>query len=298
MDKSSKVMVVGVSGEFSEILNFTPKDGSFFTALHQRQEQRACVLGAEAVRSLFPVESPLGKKVKLHDQWFEVVGVMGTKTLFTETVGELAARDLNNDVYVPLSTFLRRFDKENLQASQVDQLTVQVRNSSELMKSAGIIRRILDRRHRKNDDYDLVIPYELLLQEEKERRIYNMVLGSIAAISLLVGGIGIMNIMLATVLERTSEIGLRRAMGARRKHIMNQFMAEAVGLSLVGGLIGVALGVGMALTIDTMAEFETVITPISVIAAFGLSGAVGVVSGTFPARRAAEVNPIDALRYE
>ena len=297
-DKSTKAMVVGVSPAFPRLLNLRPWSGSFFSTLHHEDEQRVCVLGADAARSLYPVEDPLGAKVKLHDQWFEVIGTMASKALFTETVGELAARNLNQDIYVPLSTFHRRFNKENPQASQLDQLTIQVTESSELMKCAGVVRRILDRRHRNNKDFDLVIPYELLLQEEKERRIYNMVLGSIAAISLLVGGIGIMNIMLATVLERTREIGLRRAMGATRKHIMTQFLAEAVGLSLVDGITGVVLGLAMSLTIDAMAEFKTVVTPISVIAAFGLSGAVGVISGTFPARRAADVNPIDALRYE
>ena len=166
------------------------------------------------------------------------------------------------------------------------------------MESASIIRRILERRHHKNEDFDIVIPYELLKQEEKERRIYNMVLGCIAAISLLVGGIGIMNIMLATVLERTREIGIRRALGAKQKEILLQFLIEAVGLSFLGGLIGVVLGIGMSLFINSFAEFNTVITPISVIVAFGVSGAVGVIFGTFPAKKAANVNPIEALRYE
>ena len=175
---------------------------------------------------------------------------------------------------------------------------MQVTDSDRLLEASAVIRRVVERRHRDNDDFDIVVPFELLKQEEHERRIYNMVLGSIAAISLLVGGIGIMNIMLATVLERTREIGIRRALGAKRREIMLQFLIEAVGLSLVGGLIGVLLGVGMALSIDAIAEFETVISPLSVIMAFGLSGAVGVLSGTFPARRAARVNPIEALRYE
>ena len=143
-----------------------------------------------------------------------------------------------------------------------------------------------------------MIPYELLKQEEKERRIYNLVLGSIASISLLVGGIGIMNIMLATVLERTREIGIRRALGARKKEIISQFIIEAVSLSLIGGLIGISLGIALSLIIDGIADFETSITFYSVIIAFSVSGMVGVIFGTFPAKRAAEVNPIEALRYE
>ena len=297
-DKSAKSTLVGVTDDFQDILNYRPGLGSFLTRDHHERELRVCVLGADVARSLFPVESPLGKQVKLDDQWFDVVGALDARALFTETVGELAARNLNQDVYIPLSTFLRRFTKKDPMASQIDQLTVRVRDSGELVESAAIIRRIMERRHHHNNDFDIVIPYELLKQEEKERRIYNMVLGSIAAISLLVGGIGIMNIMLATVLERTREIGIRRALGARRREILYQFLIEAIGLSLVGGVIGIFLGVGMSLAIDTVAEFKTVVSPFAVVLAFGLSGAVGVASGTFPARRAANVNPIDALRYE
>jgi len=297
-DKSVKSTVVGVTPAFKDILNYEPKVGNFLTADHHDRSLRVCVLGAEAAKKLFPVGTPLGKKIKLDDQWFEVIGTMGSKTLFTETIGELAARNLNQDIYIPLSSFLSRFTKKEQLASEIDQLTVKVFDSDQLVESATIIRRILDRRHHKNEDFDIVIPYELLKQEEKERRIYNMVLGSIAAISLLVGGIGIMNIMLATVLERTREIGIRRALGAKQKEILIQFLIEAVGLSFLGGFIGIALGIGMSLFINSIAEFSTVITPISVFVAFGVSGAVGVIFGTFPARKAANVNPIEALRYE
>ena len=297
-DKSTKITLVGVSDAFKEIFQSVPSSGEFLWRDQHEREVRVCVLGADVARSLFPIVDPVGRQVKLDDQWFEVVGTMANKALFTETVGELAARNLNQDVYIPLSAFLRRFSKENPLASQIDQLTVQVEDSERLPEVAAVIRRILQRRHHQNADFDLVIPFELLKQEERERRIYNMVLGSIAAISLLVGGIGIMNIMLATVLERTREIGVRRAMGAKQREILIQFLIEAVGLSLAGGLAGILLGVGMAVIIDAIAEFKTIISPVAVVLAFGLSGAVGVVSGTFPARRAALVNPIDALRYE
>jgi putative ABC transport system permease protein len=297
-DKSTKITLVGVTPSFKELLNYQPDRGVFLTEDQYDKDQRVCVLGADVARTLFPIEDPIGRQVKLGDQWFEVVATMGQKALFTETVGELAARNLNQDVYIPLSAFLRRFNKEEPLASQLNQVTVRVRDSSELMESAAVIRRLMMRRHFRNEDFDLVVPYELLLQEEKERRIYNMVLGSIAAISLLVGGIGIMNIMLATVLERTREIGIRRALGARRQDIMTQFLIEAVGLSLVGGLVGVTLGVGMSWTIDAVAEFKTIVTMFSVLVAFTVSGGVGVVAGTVPARRAANINPIEALRYE
>ncbi len=297
-DRSTKVTLVGITPDFKSILNYETKAGQFLKAQHHDQEARVCVIGAEVANSLFRATNPLNNYIKLDDQWFLVVGVMDNKMLFTETVGELAARDLNQDIYIPLTTMLSRFDKERELDSELDQITVKVQESEDLISSAAVIRKLLDRRHRDNNDFSIIIPFELLKQEEKERRIYNVVLGSIAAISLLVGGIGIMNIMLATVLERTREIGIRRALGARQNEILTQFLIEAVGLSLSGGIIGIILGITMSLSINSIAEFETAITPISVIVAFGVSGAVGIIFGTFPARRAANVNPIDALRYE
>ncbi|MFQ5605338.1 MAG: ABC transporter permease [bacterium] len=297
-DRSAKITLVGVTESFQDLLNYAPRLGSFLTEEHHNRALRVCVLGADAAKDLFRTQHPIGKRVKLDDQWFEVVGVMGSKSLFTETVGELAARNLNQDIYIPLSSFLRRFSKEEALASEIDQLTIKVQSSDLLVESAAVIQRILDRRHYKNDDFDIIIPYELLKQEEKETRIYNMVLGAIAAISLLVGGIGVMNIMLATVLERTREIGIRRALGAKRKEIVLQFLVEAVGLSLVGGVIGITLGITMSLIIDGIAEFSTVVTPLSVLVAFFVSVAVGIIFGTYPAKNASNVNPIEALRYE
>jgi putative ABC transport system permease protein len=297
-DKSAKATVVGVTSAYKEILNYEPTLGEFLSDEHHDRTMRVCVLGADMAKKLFPVESPLGKLVKIGDQWFEVIGIMGSKALFAETVGELAARNLNQDIYIPLSSFLSRYSKEEKFASEIDQITVKISDTDKLVESASIIRRILDRRHHGNKDYELVIPYELLKQEEKERRIYNLVLGSIASISLLVGGIGIMNIMLASVLERTREIGIRRALGARQKEILNQFLIEAVTLSLIGGFLGISLGVIFSLIIDSIADFDTSITFFSIVVAFTVAGAVGIIFGTFPAKRAAEVNPIDALHYE
>lgn len=297
-DKSAKATLVGITPTVLKILNYELDLGTLLTEDHYQRGMRACLLGAEMAKSLFPTEDPLGKRVKLEDQWFQVQGVMVSRSLYTETVGELAARNLNQDIYIPLSSFLRRFTKEEQLASQIDQLTVKVHDSSQLVETGAIISRILERRHYGNKDFDIVIPYELLKQEEKERRIYNLVLGSIAAISLLVGGIGIMNIMLATVLERTREIGIRRALGAKRKDILTQFLIEAVGLSLVGGTIGVFLGIAMSGVVSTIGEFGAIVSPFHVLLAFFVSAAVGVISGTFPARRAANIDPIEALRYE
>lgn len=297
-DKSAKSMLVGVTPDLFDILNYNFRVGVPLSEDQYNQAARVCLIGAEVSRNLFPTVEPLGQQIKIDDQWFEVTGVMGNRSLYTETVGELAARNLNQDIYIPLTAFLMRFDKEDNLASEIDQLTIKVADSDQLVETGAVVRRVLQRRHYNNKDFDIVIPFELLKQEEKERRIYNLVLGSIAAISLLVGGIGIMNIMLATVLERTREIGIRRALGAKRKDIQIQFLLESVGLSLVGGLIGIALGIILSLIVGNIGEFSSVVSPFHVLLAFLVSGGVGVASGTVPARRAASIDPIEALRYE
>jgi putative ABC transport system permease protein len=259
---------------------------------------KVCVIGAGVATGLFKTEDPVGKQVKIEDQWMEVIGVLESKTLFTETVGELAARDLNTDVYVPISTFLNRFSRENALTSEVQQITVQVDKSDRLVEASQLIDEILKRHHFNNDDYAIVIPYELLKQEEKERQIYNFLLGAIAAISLIVGGIGIMNIMLATVMERTREIGIRRAIGARKSDIMSQFVTEAVAISITGGIIGVLLGITLSLTVSLFTDVSTFIRPYSIFIAFAFSVIVGISFGYLPAKNAANLKPVDSIRYE
>jgi len=297
-DKSVKSTVIGITPEFIEMLNYKTAKGDFITADHYKRNLKVCVLGAGVAATLFRNEDPMGKMVKLEDQWMEVVGVLKSKTLFTETVGELAARDLNTDIYVPLTTFLKRFTHENTLASEIQQITVQVDNSDKLVETSQLINAILQRHHFNNTDYNIVIPYELLRQEEKERQIYNFLLGAIAAISLLVGGIGIMNIMLATVMERTREIGVRRAIGARKNDIMSQFVTEAVAISITGGIIGVVLGISLSLAVSLFTDVETYIRLYSVVIAFGFSVLVGIAFGYLPAKNAANLKPIDSIRYE
>jgi putative ABC transport system permease protein len=234
----------------------------------------------------------------LGDQWFEVTGVLQTKALFTETVGELAARDLNNDVYIPLSTFGKRIPKANILLSELKQATVKLESSANLIETASVIRSILTRRHFKNDDFSIVIPYELMEQEKRESRIYNLLLASIAAISLIVGGIGIMNIMLASVMERTREIGIRRAVGGRRSDIMRQFVSEAMAMSITGGLMGVFLGILLSLGIGIFTAVKTNLTIYSIFIAFGFSVIVGITFGYLPAKRAAELEPVESIRHE
>jgi len=297
-DKSSKATVIGITPEETIIINYRIDKGIFIDMDHYDRQLKVCVLGANIARELFSYEDPIGRNIKLGDQWFEVAGVLKTKSLFTETVGELAARDLNNDVYIPLSTFGKRIPKSNLLLSELKQVTVKLENSGRLLESADIIKNILTRRHFNNDDFSIIIPYELMEQEKRESRIYNLLLASIAAISLIVGGIGIMNIMLASVLERTQEIGIRRAVGGRRSDIMGQFVTEAMAISITGGLIGVFLGIVLSLGIGILTEVKTFLTLYSIFIAFSFSVIVGITFGYLPAKRAADLKPIESIRHE
>ena len=297
-DRSSKATVIGITPEIIGVLNYKTDKGNFINADHYDRQLKVCVLGATVARELFSYENPVGNNVKLGDQWFEVLGVMETKALFTETVGELASRDLNNDIYIPLSTFIKRIPKEKPLSSDISQITVKLENSQQLVESAAVMREIISRHHFNNNDFSIIVPYELMKQEEKESRIYNILLASIAAISLIVGGIGIMNIMLASVLERTREIGIRRAIGGRKSHIMKQFITEAVVLSIAGGVIGVFLGISLSVSITWFTDITTSITFYSIIIAFAFSVIVGITFGYLPARRAAELSPIESIRHE
>ena len=297
-DKSSKATVIGVTPEVTQILNYRMDKGSFIDKDQYDRHLKVCVLGANIARELFTFEDPISKNVKLGDQWFEVSGVLQTKALFTETVGELAARDLNNDVYIPISTFGNRIQKQNPLSSELKQVTIKLENSERLIESAAVIRSIISRRHFNNDDFSIIIPYELMEQEKRESRIYNLLLASIAAISLIVGGIGIMNIMLASVLERTQEIGIRRAIGGKKSDIMSQFVTEAMTISITGGLIGVFLGVFLSLGIGLVTAVRTWLALYSIFIAFGFSVVVGITFGYLPAKRAADLKPIESIRHE
>jgi len=297
-DRTGKARIIGITPSFVNILNYTPARGDFIKEDDYYRHLKVCVLGATIAGDLFPFEDPIGKNVKIEDQWFEITGVMNNKALFTETVGELASRDLNNDIYIPLTTFNKRFIRENQLESEIKQITVKVANSEKLPEISEIIRHLLNRHHFNNEDFSIIIPYELMKQEEKERRIYNVLLGSIAAISLLVGGIGIMNIMLASVLERTREVGIRRALGARKKDIMYQFLTEAVMISITGGLIGVVLGLTISISITFLSNITTSVAFYSIIIAFLFSVIVGITFGYLPAKNAASLEPVESIRYE
>ncbi len=288
--------VLGVSWRQRELSDLGVAEGRFIDRLDEDRHAQVAVIGAGVRRDLFGVAAALGGQLKINDVWFEVVGVLedlgGGGQFQGVDIGTTAT-----EIYVPVTTAIRKFDRPPLRAP-VDEIVVQLESDRSAQASAVAIRRLLERIHGGEDDFELVVPEALLDQSRATQRLFNIVMGCIAGISLLVGGIGITNIMLATVLERTREIGIRRAVGARRREIRNQFMIEAFAISLIGGLAGVAMGVVIARVVAASAGWETVVTASSILLSTSVSMAAGLVSGIYPATRASQLDPIEALRYE
>lgn len=299
--------VVGTVPWYPEMRNHRVAQGRFFTDLDMDTQTSVCVLGAEMVPALFPMDSPLGKHVRVGANYYQVIGIMEPRGAEPRT-GEasVAEQPIAQRMFIPLETarmrygevLMRRragaFEAERVQLHEV---TVKVASLDEVMGVAEAVKAILERNH-KRKDYAIDVPLEMLKQAEHTKRIFNIVLGSIAAISLLVGGIGIMNIMLASVTERTREIGIRRALGARRRDIITQFLVETVLLAGAGGVMGVLLGVLIPYVVTQTAGMKTIITLWSPVLAFSISALVGVVFGIYPALRAAQMDPVEALRHE
>jgi len=271
-------------------------EGRFLDLEDERWHDQTCVIGPGVRRDLFGYEPALGKPLKVNDIWFHVVGVLedtGEQTSFEGVdLGTTAT-----EIYVPVTTAMRKFEREPLEAP-LDEIVVQLDGETSPERAAVAVRNLLRRIHGGADDFELVVPEALLEQSRRTQRLFNIVMGCIAGISLLVGGIGIMNIMLATVLERTREIGVRRAVGARQVDIRAQFMIESFAISLLGGIAGVAMGLIIAGVVAAYAGWPTVVTIASIVLSTGVSMAVGLVSGIYPAVRASRLDPIDALRYE
>jgi putative ABC transport system permease protein len=259
--------------------------------------QRVCVLGHRAARDLFAFHDPLGRTVKVNEVWFKVVGVLAAQALGRESFQGVSIESADSSVFVPITTALKMFDRKVLE-SELDEIVLQVTPGGSIETTAVLVTSVLRELHGGESDFTVVVPEQLLDQSRRTRRIFNVVMGGIAGISLLVGGIGIMNIMLASVLERTREIGVRRAVGARRRDVLSQFLFESVAISLAGGTVGVLLGFTISWSVSSLSDWSTVVTGYSILLAFGFSAAVGVIFGTYPAMSAARLNPIEALRYE
>jgi putative ABC transport system permease protein len=279
--------------------------GRFLSAADEQSDASVCVLGYEVARFLFPFEPALGKRVKLGADYFEVVGVLWPRV----PIGSISTDpsvEAGGEVFLPLSTARSRFGERQakirsgsmeIEEVQLHQIVVGVDRPENVPFVAEACREMLKRNHGKKD-YEVIVPLELLLRAEETKRIFNIVLGSIAGISLLVGGIGIMNVMLATVTERTREIGIRRALGAKQRHIVTQFLVETVVLSGCGGVAGVVLGLTIPKLVEHFADLRTIVRPEAPVLAFGISVGIGIVFGLYPAWRAATMDPVEALRHE
>lgn len=289
--------VIGTTPEYMQIVNDYPAKGRFISPLDLPGANKICILGAEIAVDLFKIQNPVGEKVKIENTYYTVVGTMQNKKVRDGKGSVIEVRNLNRDIYVPVTTvFDRMFDDELY--DQLTEIAVKMKDSDMVIPASRIIDRVMFRSHSRVRDYEMIIPDELLARAQQTQRIFNMVMGTIAAISLLVGGIGIMNIMLATVTERIKEIGVRRAVGASKRDIMFQFLNETVLISVSGGLLGIFLGMGMAQGITWYADWDTVISLLGVAVAFGISALVGIIFGVYPARKAAQMDPIEALRTE
>lgn len=315
-DKMGEAKLFAINNDYFEIANLKVEKGSYFSDDQLEKGLPVCIIGKSIEKNLFGGENPLGRYLKAKGKWLQVIGIAEEKLITEKAEEELGIRNYNNDIYLPLKTYLLQIEnRSQLRAAsrngtsnnrpnerktihELDELIVQVDETENLSASAGVIRRLLIRRHNGNEDFELSIPQHLIQQQQKTKEIFNLVLGVIAGISLLVGGIGIMNIMMASVTERTKEIGIRRAIGATGKDVTLQFILEAVIISLCGGILGILLGLSGSAVVHKLADIQTITTISSIILSFGVSVGVGLIFGISPAKKAAEQNPIEALRYE
>lgn len=328
--KRATAKLLGVSNEYFEIFNLQLYEGAFFNENQEENGIPVCVIGDNIKSKFFSKENPIGKYIKFDQVWLKVVGVLEKTDVDLSRFENIGVNVMNDNIYIPVKTMLLRYQNRALVGSrikgaggmsmrslfrslivgstpnqnsssnyhQLDRIIVQVNESGELSPSTDLLSRLILRRHEEVKDFEITVPELLLKQEQRTKDVFNIVLGAIASISLLVGGIGIMNIMFASVMERIKEIGTRLAIGAQKRDIVVQFLAEAVLISVSGGLIGVVIGFVASMLITRFADILTVVTPMSVIISFFVSASVGVIFGYSPAKRASERDPIESLRYE
>lgn len=324
--KQNSVKLIGIYPEYFATSNIDIESGKNFTQAQTEGALPVCIIGKKIEKKFFTGESAIGKNIKVKDVWLQVVGVIEEKFVSQNAQEDLGIRDLNMDIYIPAKTFLVRYKDRKIISDkpldtgsgfvvfgnqqgpkkriprgnyhQIDKLIVQVTNSSELNATSDVLSRMLKRRHNGVLDFEISIPIQLLKQQQKTKQIFNIVLSIIAGISLLIGGIGIMNIMLASVLERTKEIGIIRAIGATQEDVILQFLTESVLVSIGGGIIGILLGVFASYILEVSTGIETILSASSILISFFVATIIGLVFGIAPARSAANKSPIEAIRHE
>jgi putative ABC transport system permease protein len=329
------VRVAGVTPDYFEVFRLGLSQGSMFTEEHLLRGAPVAIIGNNIRGIFFGNTDPVGKQIKAGNNWLTVIGVVEDRMVTEDAIENLGVSEFNNVIYTPVQTLLLRFQdravfslaeiqRARLQSGmrganvviiggvaasandqdkaknyhQLDRITVQVENSGQLTTTSEVIRRMLIRRHNGVEDFEVIIPELLLKQEQRTKDIFNIVLGAIAGISLVVGGIGIMNIMLASVMERTREIGIRLAVGAKKTDVVFQFLSESTLISISGGILGIFLGIGLSRGISRFTDILTIVSVESVLISFGVAATVGIVFGFMPARKAAEKDPVTSLRYE
>jgi putative ABC transport system permease protein len=297
--------VLATLPSYLEVTGRVVDEGRFFTEQDNKNVSNVCVLGYEVARYLVPFETAIGKNIKIGEDYFACIGILLPRVPLGSDQ-PLPTADVTSEVFIPLETGRKWFGdmqvkirsgSRDMEEVQLHEIVVDVDSADRVPLVAAAAREMLGREH-KQKDYEVVVPLELLLRAQETKRIFNIVLGSIAGISLLVGGIGIMNVMLATVTERTREIGIRRALGAKRRHIVAQFLVETVVLSVGGGILGILLGLSIPLAVEHFAKMRTIVTPSAPLIAFAISAATGIIFGLYPAWRAATMDPVEALRHE
>jgi putative ABC transport system permease protein len=293
--------VFGISPEYFDIMGLRLVAGRFFDNGDNDRRAAVCVLGEGTKANLFPQKQAVGEYVKIDEQWVRVIGILGSQLTIGSDLSGVNTRDLNNMIYMPIDSAIYRLDENKEIAAlrdEIDGIYLRLDPTANISVVGDVVRGLLDASHRNANDFSMIVPAELLAERKRTQQIFEMVMVAIASISLLVGGIGIMNIMLASILERTHEIGVRRAVGARKRDVLRQFLVEAVLISFAGGLVGVACGFGLSRMVAMMAGWSTIVTLNSILLAFLVSVSVGLIFGIYPAVKAARLDPVEALRYE
>jgi putative ABC transport system permease protein len=323
--KKSSTQLTGVTPDFFAVFNLDLQSGQMFNEEQLKDGKAVCIIGPKIKSKFFAKENPIGKEIKCGPIWLKVIGVLKSREISQSSVEDLGISDYNSTIYAPIKTLLLRYKDRSLITSstlhgniyyedwgsystgantegysknQIDKIVVQVKETELVGRTTDILKKMMQRRHAGVEDIEIKVPELLLKQQQRTKNIFNIVLGAIASISLLVGGIGIMNIMLASVMERIKEIGIRQAIGATKRDVVLQFLTEATLISITGGLIGIVLGIAISKIIMEITGILTIVSPLSIIISFGVSATVGIVFGYMPAKRASAQDPVTSLRHE